>query len=167
MRLSFTILIISLLLSSCTTIPKPSERAGGFETFIVDFTDYAEKGFLITPYGPSGNYLGLGDVTITLTPKVIEITNQEYQNAKNTSYIHRQADKLYSVQLSSSPTLSYWGVEIFRDDVARRAVERLYQNAVDLGADAIVDFTIMTKETQNLDLVYTTYEISGFAIKKQ
>lgn len=154
---------------SCSTL-KPIETAGGFSIFSIDFTEYADSNFLFTPYGPEGDYLGLGEIQITLSPQVIEISRQDYQLSvnENNGVFFSSDGKPYLSQLSSiAGNVSYWGIEIMRNDSFKLITSKMHDLALSYGANAVVDLEISARTVDNLDLEYTVYDISGFAIERR
>lgn len=163
------ILIIAVFFStSCASI-KPEPKEGGFSTFLIDFTEYAESDFLFTPYAPDGeDYLGLGEVRITLEPEIIELTFEEYTLANDVNAgIYPKGGKSYDVKRVFSGESSYWAIERIGSEVSKRVTRKLYEEATSLGANAVVRLSIDVRVENNVGLTYPIYEISGFAIKRQ
>jgi hypothetical protein len=145
--------LVPLLLAAggCTNTVNNIE--GYSLTSSLDFTEYAEEGFLITPEGYEGEYQSRGLLRISMQPSAARIEgNPETVNAPEGNYVQ-----------------DGWMVERLTTE---QVVKRLHQQAQDMGADAIVRVDIARKEVSHsvgpTERVFLPqYEVSGFAIKRQ
>ncbi|MEE9431936.1 MAG: hypothetical protein V3V16_12890 [Melioribacteraceae bacterium] len=116
------------------------------EVYGIDFREYSKKGFLFTPYQYDSNYEPIGLVRFVLTSKAKYIEKVTYLNP----YPHWDYEH---VSLTES-------------------VEFAYKEALEMGADAIVDFKIV-RNSQRLyvgkayEANIPQIEVSGFAIKRK
>ncbi len=67
-KLIILITLSTILLTSCYTSPPyfPKE----VKTYIYDFRDYTEKGFLFTPENYNYNYKSVGEIQLLIEPEV-------------------------------------------------------------------------------------------------
>jgi len=107
-----------------------------------DFTKYASKGFLITPEQYLGEYQSIGVINVTIWPSV-----SESPKASAKGVTERQ--RWYIGQLN-----------------VNKAIDRIYQQATNMGADGIMRFDVRSIERINGTLRIEGAEISGFAIDR-
>ncbi|GEM_PF-1391329 len=147
------ILIAILFLGCGPTIDLTTE--GYVISYGVDFRPYSEQGFLFTPEPPVSNYESIGQIYITLTPKVIETTKTIWDQFKDSNY--KIGEKKYRLEkLLNGGEVKYYGFEILELDTA---IEALYSRATSWGANAVYNFTVDTSEE---DII----TVSGFAVKQ-
>ena len=133
------IILISFALVSCSSI-KPMEEQITVSGF--DFTKYADQGFLITPEQYLGEYESIGMMNVTIWPSV-----SESAKASASGVTERQR----------------WYIGPLNVD---KAIDRIYQQAKDMGADGIMRFNVKSIEQFNGSLRIEGAEISGFAINR-
>ena len=143
-------LLIIFFLVACTPPPNINHVPKYVSVHSINFSKYSEKNFLFTPYQYLGDYKSIGLLTISVTPEA---------NLKETRTGSRGGDGLPIVE-------KQWEIESLDLD---KVIEAYYKKAVEMGANAVVDFKI-TSETK---LQYTDpilrveeIEISGFVIER-
>lgn len=147
-KLSSVFFLIVISLSSCVTGIKHLPRNEQFLGF--DFTPYSENGFLFTPESYQGDYESIGLITYSVTPEANLVNS--YGNGGASTY--------------SSKSMLEWEVEELD---ANDAIKSMYDKCIEMGADALTNFKVETKET----LIPTTHQpmyqyiVSGFAIKRK
>lgn len=137
---NYLILLAFILLAGCAST-KPSDEI--IYTTGFDFSKYTEQGFLITPESYLGEYQSIGLISVTLWPAVIE-------------------EK--SVTKEGRPSGSSWHIGELN---VTKAIDEIYEQADNMGADAIINFSINSIERNNGILKVPGAEISGFAIKRE
>jgi len=150
MRYPATLLLI-LVLAGCTT--SRTTIPGGEETRLLDFTKYAAEGFLITPERYDGEYDALGQIYVSHYPEAKRGSRQSTYAAK--------------------PVYTDW--RITTEVSAQDAVDDLYDAALNLGADAVMNFDLSFPPhpygpfgpTEPKDSDMTSIRVSGFAIKRR
>lgn len=118
-RSTLACLLALLILAGCT-----SSRSSIPSTFAVrglDFRDYADEGFLITPDAYNGEYLTLGQLSVTM-----------YPGAWRTGV---------RVERGRATPIGAW---VIGQVSAQEAVDSLYVLSRQWGADAIMNFSIST-----------------------
>ena len=150
MKKLLLVFFVGIFFSSCVTTTNLTEIPEESNLFGFDFRPYSEKGFLITPYAYDGNYQAIGLLTYSVTPGA----KKEIQGtARNMSG-------------KSVPEYKW----IVNEILPAHAIDGIYRECVNMGADALVDFkitNISADYTTNPPLRVSGYEISGFAIKRQ
>ncbi len=135
-------LLITFLITSCATQLK---HIPGYEiTVAIDFTKYTDADFLITPHEYSGIYESIGLITTIVMPEANLETNEAGFVSESNVW------KISDLNISE-------------------VINNIYGKAVQMGADAIVDFKIIENtDTYNsiLPVAVTGYLISGYAIKR-
>lgn len=151
--------ILSLLLLIGCSSSTPITRVQGIEsTLVMDFSPYANRGFLFSPDPYSGGYQGMGMIDIMIVP--------DMQRRVEQSRVSTRLGQGVSV----NKTVGEWKQEPIYPSTM---VERAFQEAKDLGADAIVnlDVTPVLEEvevgTPPEVLEMRGYRLTGFAIKRQ
>jgi hypothetical protein len=109
---------------------------------VLDFTEYQKTGFLITPEEYHGDYESCGFIEITVRPSL---------------KAGREPPGLFSTGFN----LVVGPIEI------EEAIEQMYEQALNLGADAITRFKATSKEFQVRTYTFEGVRISGFAIKRK
>lgn len=138
--MKYTLILTALLFTSCATT-KPSNEI--IYTTGFNFSEYTEKGFLITPDSYLGEYQSIGLINVTMWPAVIEIRGTRTATGGNVN--------------------SGWRIERLN---VQKAIDQIYAEADSMGADAITQFRIRSTERNNGLLKVPGAEISGFAIKR-
>ncbi|MBV5334187.1 MAG: hypothetical protein JZU49_00085 [Sulfuricurvum sp.] len=128
-------------------IPKTEEFTA------IDFTKYTKQGFLITPEKYTGNYESIGIIDFVYMP----------QANLNTNYISNN----YSWKEETNLVVGQaWNIDKVN---VQDAIEGIYNRCVDMGANALVSFSItaVTKDYLAIKnpVVIPGYRITGFAIK--
>jgi hypothetical protein len=149
------LILLVLTLSSCATTFTPS--ASVFEVTGWDFREYANKGFLFTPHQYLGEYESMGIITINLIPGTLAIG----QSAA--SYNGYSRKTLQGSPVGGGTTINYWEEDI---DV-EKCIDAIYQTAVDMGADAVMDFHVKDFQTFKGGVELTGFRGEGFAIKRK
>ncbi len=111
-----------------------------------DFTKYSKNNFLFTPEKYSGKYESVGLMYVLMWPEVKKL--EKIKKSDNTSF-DRVTD-YYSV-IKMSPM---------------EGLDSLYDKAIKMGADCIMNLEITSKQGANGPVVFDYYELSGFAIKR-
>lgn len=112
-----------------------------------DFTKYSEKGFLITPLKYENDYESIGVIIVTLYPEV-KTFGEKVDPTK------------FSKMISHNRTY-------YIEDISPyEAINKAYETALDMGANAIIQFEAkdVTKEVEGHEI--SGYQISGYAIKR-
>jgi hypothetical protein len=121
------------------------------ESVAFDFSDYSEKGFLITPQRYNGDYESVGQITLTLWPRA--------ERKHNNGMAERLASDDSSVRAQGEWMVYY----LQTDDL----IDAAYQKASEMGADAIVSFSVTPQRRQITPrFTLTGYEVTGFAIDR-
>lgn len=120
-----------------------------------DFREYAEKGFLFTPHQYIGEYESRGIITITIYPE--------------TKVTKGPTPKGWVMKKIGGPsgqdTPRYYLEEVIDQSIV---IGGAYQAALDIGADAIMDFNIESMAAVLRGGIYQSgYIVSGFAIKRK
>lgn len=140
-----TLNLIVLFLSGCATSLQQWDSE--YRAFGYDFTEYSEGGFLFTPEGYSGAYDSVGLIEVIFIPQIRrgnERINIEgaYRIVVGTNY--------------------YYVKEPDTDEI----IMQMYKKAVELGADALINFELVPHLLDNEGFKITTYRVGGFAIKR-
>jgi hypothetical protein len=129
-------------ITSCATI-KPTERK--VYTYVSDYTAYSQAGFLITPQPYHGYYESIGEIDMHITPAFEQAAKEKYGELWYT----------YGFETISS------------DEIVNMAVKQ----AVNMGADAISNFSITYKEIVRTysghNYIGYEYHVKGFCIKRK
>ena len=133
-------LLGATLLASLGACAKPRLLPGAELVTGIDFSDYSRRGFLFTPgMYTEGPYESLGLVTVTVTPQARQVPDS------TTGYFRWQIERITA------------------DDIVRKT----YDQAIAMGADALVNFEARVRE-ERLDEYSSRpiLEVSGFAIRR-
>ena len=140
-------IVLAALSLSCAG-PQTVARKEVFDVKAFDFSKYTDQGFLITPEEYLDDYQSIGIITVTQWPAV-----------------HKQDRR---VQAPNSPDGYKLVEEYFSETIdVKKTVEKIYQEAKAMGADAITNFKVTSTSRQNGNLRVQGVEISGFAIKRK
>jgi uncharacterized protein YbjQ (UPF0145 family) len=142
--------VVLLLVTSCTTYKIPYRRYSG----TIDFSAYAQKGFFITESNSvSFSYEPLGSIT-SVVSSGYEILNLE--NLKSNDDIYGSYKKIkYGKMIDAS---------------VNDALDELYNSALRLGADGIINFrSEYVPSLYNKAVLITpdSYVVSGMAIRRK
>lgn len=154
-RVFLLLICMSLIVSACSIKLK---HIRGYESkMVLDFTKYTEQGFLITPFKYLGDYESIGIITVKVMPEA-NFISKKIMKAK---YPASSADE-YDLE-------EWWEIEDINSEMV---IDILYESAVEMGADAIVEFDIEVINQRygygiaaNPVTLYG-YEMSGYAIKR-
>ena len=151
-------LLLTIILTSCATLEElkviyPAEILYG-----IDFTQFTQKGFLITPEKYSGAYESIGMINFTAKPGAKYIKTSSRLNPDWTPG-------------STQPRV----IEVFEwqvDSIAfKQVLSKVYDICVKMGADALVNFqneiTLDPYTGIKNPVTITGYRITGFAIKRK
>lgn len=145
MRYLTSVLLLVLLLVGCQ--PTEESRRSHYdretEFYGFDFTEYADQGFLITPYQYDGEYESVGILRVVIWPEMTRIA-EKTMGDRVTEY-------------------SDWRAEEIQMDTA---VDSLYDRAREMGADAIIDFQAERITEDINEGVRVGVEARGFAIDR-
>jgi hypothetical protein len=143
------LLILLFMASACAPslkhIPKETEIIG------FEFSEYSNKGFLITPGEYGENYETIGLLTFSIYPEAnkFEVARRKTQPGK-------------------PATDKKWKIETINP---LEAIELAYQEAIKRGADAITHFKIHFDSKEYVDGItivkITGVQVSGLLIKRK
>jgi hypothetical protein len=152
----FISVLVALILAGCAQ--GDFVRYPGYESTVAfDFSPYAEKGFLFTPQGYNGDYESVGQITMTIWPEVNERANLGIAEDRASESDSTYADGVFVVE------------ELTTDAPIRNA----YEEARDMGADAIVNFDVtpmnrtISAGRSDGEVTIVGYEVRGFAINRK
>lgn len=141
---------ILILVTSCAPMQKVVPLVE--ELYIVDFSPYAERGFLMTPERYEGNYESIADIEYIIKPGA-EYKAIDGQDGDGEGY-----------------KISQWVVTdtITLDD----ALAKVYEICVNMGADALVNYHGEKLTDTRVSSLYgpvtiTGYRITGYAIRRK
>jgi uncharacterized protein YbjQ (UPF0145 family) len=140
-----TLIIIVLFLSSCATSLQQWDSE--YRTFGYDFTEYSESGFLFTPEGYNGNYDSVGMIEVVFIPQI----------RKGNERINIEG--AYRIVVGTN---YYYVKEPDTDEI----IMQMYKKAIELGADALINFELVPHLLDNEGVKIATYRVGGFAIKR-
>ncbi len=141
MKNTLIVLLTISFLYGCQS--KLVEKQATTTFYGVDFSKYTGEGFLITPYQYNEKYSSIGMLTATSCPEVSTAPG---------SFKNRQ---MANGQM-------YFVGEVDLD----KTIEKLVKKATDMGADAIIDFSIKHTTYRNGTEDIPCIEVSGFAINR-
>ena len=144
LKLLITITVL-LILSSCSTVKEvPSyTEVRGF-----DFTKYTKEGFLFTPEGYSGRYESAGILSVRISPEI----KRAFEPGDNFADFDRVQDAAGNEWIVEKPD-------------TENAIETMYKQALEMGADALINFDI-SSEALTSEIPATIVIVNGFAIKR-
>lgn len=145
-RLLFCIVGL-LLVSGCKTMGI-KEQASFVTEVTIDFSEFAEQGFLITPQDYGGDFLTIGMVTMDFHPEIVKVAPQSVYGLK-------QRGELVIVQPSSNNGYHYKKVS------GRDALRQFVKSAQDRGGDGIINFELSSTGDYG-----ATVRMSGYVIKR-
>lgn len=148
-KLQLIILFVALVAQSCSPRLMPRE----VNTMFFDYRQHAAEGFFISPDPYTGSFTPCGELIVTIKPGDVVKARQVYdpgtQGYEMVKDIHRE---------SINP-------EELLDIAVKKAKE--------LGANGLVNFECLVINTtlynpvlKNIQTVFSHYEISGYAIKR-
>lgn len=125
--------------------------------FYSDYSKYAKEGFMITPDMYTGKYEACGEISIDVFPG--ELLKEEVDKRDEKEAIYSPSTNKYIVKENIS-----------NDELIKMAVDK----AKEVGANALVNFkcleiysTYYDTRLREVVKLFSNYEISGFAIKRQ
>ncbi len=163
-QLAFSLPLLLFLFSSCA-VPRPTTSSGGAIYRVIDFSSYAEKGFLFTTEIPTGNYASIGLVQVDLSPAVVELQLADYEAFRKNKSLTLKGVNYAMVH--EFPLLNgqftYYGISQIN---IQNALDEMYRLATNMGADAVTKLTFENKPIEDTGLVYTVITVSGFAVRR-
>ena len=153
MRQTLATAFLFLLFTGCVSSAPVNTIPGYTTTTGLDFSEYSEEGFLITPEGYSGDYQSIGILQATLSPTAARLRgNPSDAHVPEGSYI--QGD--WMINRAST----------------EEVIEALQSRAEEMGADALIRFDLARIENTytvgaNETVEVPQYQVSGFAIDRQ
>lgn len=142
MRYATTAVLLFMLAGCATVEAVPGERS----VIAFDFSEYSEQGFLITPEGYDGPYESIGMISMTISPAA----RRPSGNSRAAG-----ADQVMEGE---------WVIDRITTE---ELVEAAYEQASDMGADAIINFNVSgSTKSPAPQLTIPEYTVSGFAIKR-
>ncbi len=141
MRRLILLALLVTVFSSCSQIKRIPELS---EMLAFDFTEFSAKGFMFTPEFYRGEYESVGLLDFTFFPEA-EL-------------------KLRKAKQSNSG--SKW---VYEPVSPQTILEFAYQKASKMGANALVNFTILpeTKKDELTNFEREGFRVKGFAIKRK
>lgn len=146
------VLTITALFTSCAT-NKPVETQEYYYATGYDFTQYTEQGFLFTPEGFPGDYEAMGIITINHQPRFVEIPESMRNQQMAGSRVYAEPGGI-----------NHWRVSEPDPD---RMIKEAYDQATEMGADAIINFRIVGESFVNGNITVDSAVLHGFAIKRE
>ncbi len=136
-------ILVSCQAPKITHIPQSSTFYG------INFSKYSNKKFLFTPYKYLGDYKSIGLITYKVLPEAKLVQAEKYKDINGNSIVE-----------------NVWKTEIVNPE---NAIEMIYKKALEMGANAVVDFKI-TPISISVDasppVTLNGIEVSGFAINR-
>lgn len=148
------ILSTALLFTACVS-SNVTERDEFYAVWGYDFTEYTEIGFMFTPEMYHGDYESVGLIEISYSPSFLEIPG----DARGDALMDYQDSQVYRDPIETK----YWRVS---RPSSEELIEKAYNQATELGADAIVNFRMVSDTWTNGQLEVGTLTLRGFAIKR-
>lgn len=139
-------LILSLIITGCAVMI-PTERT--ITKYFTDYREFSAEGFLITPNPYNQDCVSIGELEIIVTPA--------FKQYPEEGQAYDSRGKYFDFE------------DIDYNDVVRIAVEE----AKNMGADAITNFSIRQKEISKIDKLRGAtaygyeYRITGYCIKRK
>ncbi len=140
--LFFNVFMLMFFLS-CSNVSK-FEKTTYY--YIYDFTKYSERGFLITPEKWIGDYKSIGIIEIEFWPEV------------SRTKLNLKPGQFYDRGISNR-----W---VYTPINTEEIIESLYKTAIDMGADAIMNFKLSEFIADYGTVTAPGKRVSGFAIKR-
>lgn len=141
-----TLLLIAALIVGCGPSRAVYEKTTTVSGY--DFTEYTEDGFLITPGTYDGDYQSVGVLEVTVYPGLrYEKDNQPVE-----------------VVGPHDPPMNWTLVDSVK---AQEVVDSLYEEAREMGADAITRFDTQIVTAKTEDMNWYGIQASGFAIRRE
>lgn len=145
-----SLVAVLLILIGCTS--HITHFAGYYNTNVIDFTSYAEEGFLFTPEPYMGEYQSLGLIKISVRGEAHWV--EKPKDPRNAYTQH-------------PGTRYHW---VTRTPRMQEVLDTTYAAALSLGGNAIARFSVIpTVEVQTdgpKPIAISGYEVSGFVIKR-
>lgn len=150
-----TTFVLAILIASCS-LPNEIKYSPQEENFyVIDFSDYSQEGFFISPEKPTDTYIPIGmiDYRFVAAAKKIElITGQSY-----------------NPDGSSNPQITYFWVQ--EDWEIENCMDTVVKVCKSMGANALFNFEILPNtKVINDGIKSETFDgirITGFAIKRE
>lgn len=151
MKKQIIFLFIASIIVGCSTVNTVPHGERYYPTGY-DFTDYTERGFLFTPESYLDEYNSVGIIRINHTPQFVHVVQEQARQHISGFRIYRDPNGR-----------GYWRVSEPDTDVL---IEKAYETARAMGADAIINFQISSDRYENGNLTVSTATLTGFAIKR-
>jgi hypothetical protein len=164
---------VSIGLNSCVSSSNVTPMSESFISLTYDFREYSSKGFMFTPEKYLGEYESIGIIEIIYVPEFIEAKNVSIRSGSEQRGSPRSATQ--NVIAEDVDTYKY---VVYRDPVNHlklwlvsrpntgELIKNAYETANEMGANAVTQFSIVTTEFENDQLVVQTIKLTGFAIKR-
>jgi len=109
----------------------------------IDFREYTERGFLFSPWQYDGRYESVGVIEVTMFPEANRVSSRTRGGATET---HWEFERITVSEMTAA----------------------LYEQAREMGADALVEFDLRgeTRELTNPTATMRGLTASGFAIRR-
>jgi hypothetical protein len=141
--IKYLMFILCLFLYGCM---RPDEMSHIMTTVKVDFTKYTAKGFLFTPESYNDQYESIGILKVTIEPEILKLKNKKEREYNQVTHEG-----------------SEWLIESIKFN---EAIDSIFTLASSMGANAITRFQLERVLRNDYGLLYNSYEVSGFAIKR-
>ncbi|MGB0431883.1 MAG: hypothetical protein ACPGLV_15520 [Bacteroidia bacterium] len=148
MKTTLKALILLALTTSCATTMEQWQTQ--YLESNIDFSKYAADDFLITPFEYNGKYESVGFIQIIARPKIDLVSHTTRPNVEFGEKVIYDGGNYYVARAVS----------------LENAIEKAYQEAKEMGANAIVNLKIESIELNNGIHKLDGLKITGFAIKR-
>lgn len=170
MKKIFLILAAAMAVTACSAPMINLTLGRQSSLYYIDYSKYAQEGFLILPYPYQGEFDALGELAMEVNPAVA-VSGDGWHRSKSHNYMspvnsffrdtpYFRADTTLS---SFTPRLAVPLEKNMPDDLVRMAVDE----ARSLGADAIVNFRIEYFDDGVGPDDREGYIVSGFLIRRR
>lgn len=160
--MKYTLLILAVLLSGCTTTENLSQ-SGGYDYKGIDFREFTQEGFQFTPEKPTGQYESIGIVEVNFDPEIKEISSERSFEINKGGGITEVNGKMYRAQSATNGGIKkYYIIELFDTN---SLLQEIYELASGWGANAVVNLRF-EYQSVNRGLTWSRVTVRGFAIKK-
>ncbi len=130
--------------------------------YIVDFSEYTQKGFLFTPEKYNGEYESIGLIALEAHPEILIDLDKLTMIEKDGNIIYKtnNTDGYRKVKIG---TTAYY----IKDLELQEVIKQFYDKAKIMGADATMNFEYKFILAKYSASHYNAIRISGFAIKRR
>lgn len=151
MKKTSILFIIGMLLAGCATNRPTAQESVMYPTGY-NFTEYTAKGFLFTPEGYTGDYESVGLIWINYQPRFIYLPDPD-------------VPRITGYRVYKEPGVSHWWRVSYPDPA--EMIDQAYNLAMEMGADAIINFEIASTPYTNGTLTVSSSYLTGFAIRRK